>query len=193
MKTTPAAIRIQKLSDSIRGNAILRLPIISGTSQLPNGPSMPEVSIPIIIAPCSPTSVRYWLAPNTCTLGCSSSVRIIIALMPAIRKKNADADDVLDRDDLVVGAQAEVAADPLALGLVLGERRRVAEHPADRVVGEAEPDEEADHAEQVAEQHRDVVLPGLGAEVADAGAWIASRSGRRSAIRPPPARSRSTG
>ena len=88
MKTTPAAIRIQKLSDSIRGNAIRRLPIISGTSQLPSGPSTTEVSIPIIIAPCRPTSVRYWLAPNTCTLGCSSSVRIIIALMPPIRKKN---------------------------------------------------------------------------------------------------------
>ena len=62
------------------------MPIISGTAQLANGPRMPEVMIPIIIAPCMPTSVRYWLAPNTWTLGCSSSVRISIALTPPMKK-----------------------------------------------------------------------------------------------------------
>ena len=62
------------------------MPIISGTSQLANGPRMPEVITPIIIVPCMPTRVRYWLAPNTCTLGCSSSVRISIALMPPTKK-----------------------------------------------------------------------------------------------------------
>ena len=47
---------------------------------------MLEVMIPIIIAPCMPTRVRYWLAPNTCTLGCSSSVRISMALIPPTKK-----------------------------------------------------------------------------------------------------------
>ena len=63
-----------------------RDPIISGTSQLANGPRIPEVIIPIIIEPCMPTSVRYWLAPNTCTLGWSSSVRISIAFRPPMKK-----------------------------------------------------------------------------------------------------------
>ncbi len=42
--------------------------------------------MPIIIAPCMPTNVRYWLAPNTCVLGCSSSVRISIAFKPPMKK-----------------------------------------------------------------------------------------------------------
>ena len=74
------------MNDSIRGKAIRREPIISGTSQLANGPRIPEVMIPIIIEPCMPTSVRYWLAPNTCTLGWSSSVRISIAFSPPTKK-----------------------------------------------------------------------------------------------------------
>ncbi len=44
--------------------------------------------IPIIIDPCRPTSVRYWLAPNTCTLGWSSSVRISIAFSPPTKKNS---------------------------------------------------------------------------------------------------------
>ena len=86
-RTTPAAISSQNVNDSIRGNAMRRDPIISGTSQLANGPSTPLVIIPIIIAPCMPTRVTYWLAPNTWTLGWSSSVRISIALIPPTRKK----------------------------------------------------------------------------------------------------------
>ena len=85
-RTTPAAISNQNVNDSIRGNAILREPIISGTSQLANGPSTTDVSIPIIIVPCRPTSVRYWFGPNTCTLGWSSSVRISIAFNPPMKK-----------------------------------------------------------------------------------------------------------
>ena len=68
-RTTPAAISSQKVSASIRGNAIRLEPIMIGTSQLANGPRIPLVIIPIIIEPCMPTSVRYWLAPNACTLG----------------------------------------------------------------------------------------------------------------------------
>ncbi len=86
-RTTPAAISSQNVNASIRGNAIRRAPIISGTSQLANGPRIDEVIIPIIIVPCRPTSVRYWLAPNTCVLGFSSSVRISIAFSPPIAKK----------------------------------------------------------------------------------------------------------
>ncbi len=69
ISTTPAAISSQKVSASIRGNAIRREPIISGTTQLANGPRIPEVIMPIIIEPCMPTSVRYWLAPKTCVVG----------------------------------------------------------------------------------------------------------------------------
>ncbi len=47
---------------------------------------MPEVIIPIIIVPCIPTSERYWLGPNVVGTGCSSSVRISIALSPATKK-----------------------------------------------------------------------------------------------------------
>ena len=75
------------MNASIRGNAIRREPIISGTSQFANGPRIDEVMIPIIIEPCRPTSVRYWLGPNTCVLGWSSSERISIAFRPPIAKK----------------------------------------------------------------------------------------------------------
>ena len=86
----------------------------------------------------------------------------------ADEEEHADPDEVLERHDLVVGAQAEITAEPFALGLVLGKRRRVAEQPVDRVIGEPEPDQEAEHAEQVAEQDRDVVLSGLCGEVVEA-------------------------
>ncbi len=72
----------------MRGKAIRREPIMIGTSQLAKGPSTPEVNMPIIIEPCIPTSVRYWLAPKTWVLGCSSSVRIAIAFSPPMKKKN---------------------------------------------------------------------------------------------------------
>ena len=88
-------------------------------------------------------------------------MRISIALRPPTKKNTPIPTRYWIADDLVVGAQAEVAADALALALVLGQRRRVAEHPPDRVVGEPEADQEADHPEQVAEQDRDVVLAGL--------------------------------
>ena len=77
----------------------------------------------------------------------------------ADEEEDADPDQVLHADDLVVGAQAEVAPDPLFL--LLAQRRRPAEQARDRVVGEAEADQEADHAEHVGEQQRDVVLVGV--------------------------------
>ena len=43
--------------------------------------------MPIISEPCMPTIVRYWLAPKTCVVGDSSSVRISIALRPPMKKK----------------------------------------------------------------------------------------------------------
>ena len=75
-----------------------------------------------------------------------------------MKKNSPIPHEVLDADDLVVGAQAEVAPDPLVL--LLAQRGRPAEQAADGVVGEAQPDQEADHAEQVGEQQRDVVLVG---------------------------------
>ena len=69
-------------------------------------------------------------------------------------------------DDLVVGAEPEVPAD--ALRLLLPERRRVAAQPGERVVGEAEADQEARDAEEIAEEDGDVVLVDVG-EVAQAG------------------------
>ena len=65
----------------------------------------------------------------------------------------------------MVGAEAEVAAD--AAFLVFGVGAFAAEHPRQRVPGEAEPDQEPDHREQVAEHQRDVVL-GRVFEVAEA-------------------------
>jgi hypothetical protein len=83
-------------------------------------------------------------------------VRISIALSPPMKKNRPIPHQVLDPDDLVVGAQAEVARD--AVVLLLAQRGRTPEQPRDRVVGEAQADQEADHAEDVAEQQRDVVL-----------------------------------
>ena len=91
-------------------------------------------------------------------MSCSSSTRISIALSAADEEEDADADQVLHADDLVVGAQAEVAPDPLLL--LLAQRRRAAEQARERVVDEAQADQEADHAEDVAEEQRDVVLVG---------------------------------
>ena len=49
---------IQNENASIRGNAIRLDPIISGTSQLPSGPTITELII-IIIVPCSLTIAMY--------------------------------------------------------------------------------------------------------------------------------------
>jgi hypothetical protein len=88
----------------------------------------------------------------------------------ADEEEHADADQVLHGHDLVVGREPEVADDALLDRLVLGQRGRMAEHAADRVVGEAQADQEADHAQEVAEHDRDVVLPRLGRVILQARA-----------------------
>ncbi len=79
-------------------------------------------------------------------------------VQPADEEEQADAAEVLDPDDLVVGAEAEVAAD--ALVLLLAKRRGAAQQPGDGVVGEAQADQEADHPEQVGQQQCDIVFVG---------------------------------
>ena len=49
-------MKTQKLNASTRGNAVRREPIMSGTSQLPSGPTMTEVAIIIMTVPCSLTT-----------------------------------------------------------------------------------------------------------------------------------------
>jgi hypothetical protein len=79
---------------------------------------------------------------------------------PGDEEEESDPNQVLDSDDLVIGAEGEVAADsPL---LLFGLSRGAAEHPRERVAEEAEPDHEPDHREQVTEQQRDVVLVRIG-------------------------------
>ena len=85
----------------------------------------------------------------------------------ADEQEGADSDEVLDADDLVVGAEPEVAADPLRL--LLPQRRRIAAQPGERVVEEAEPDQEADHAAEIREHDRQLVRVDRG-EVGDARA-----------------------
>ena len=80
--------------------------------------------------------------------------------------EDADPDQVLHPDDLVVGAEAEVPPGPLRL--LLAQRCRPAEHPLHRIVRKAEADQEPDHAGEVRDEERDVVLPGV-VEVVDAG------------------------
>ena len=121
-----------------------------------NGPRIPEVIIPIIIVPCMPTSERYWLVPAKVGVGLQQLGADQHRVEPADEEEQADPAEVLDADDLVVGAQAEVAPD--ALVLLLAQRRRAAEQPRDGVVGEPEADQEADHPEDVGEQQGDVVL-----------------------------------
>ena len=85
----------------------------------------------------------------------------------ADEEEEPDAREVLDADDLVVGAEAEVARP--AAGLLLAQRRRVAAQPRDRVVEEAEPGEEPDDAAEVGEEDGQLVLVGV-AEVLEAQA-----------------------
>ncbi len=121
---------------------------------------------------------------------------------PADEEEQADAAEVLDADDLVVGAEAEVTTDAVLLFLAQG--RGPAEQPRDRVVGEAEADEEADHAAEVGQQQRDVVLVGrrgvfeafsFGHEVADPPAEVVAadaedhRAQQVESDQPPPQRS----
>ena len=87
---------------------------------------MTDDIIMIIIVPCSETIVRYWPGGEELASGLSSSARISIALSPPMKKKNADADEVLQSDDLVVGREAEVATEPRRLRA-----------PADRSSGRA--------------------------------------------------------
>ncbi len=117
---------------------------------------MPEVIIPIIIEPCMPTSERYWLGPTSVGTWVQQLGADQHRVDAADEEEHADPHQVLDADDLVVGAQAEVAADPAAL--LLAQRRGPPEQARDGVVGEAEADQEADHAAGVAEQQRHVVL-----------------------------------
>ena len=120
---------------------------------------MAEVIIPIIIVPCMPTSDRYWLGPTSGGGGVQELRADQHRVQAADEEEDPDPHQVLDPHDLVVGAEAEVAPDPLVL--LLAQRRGPAEQARDRVVGEAQPDQEADHAEEVGEQQRDVVLIGL--------------------------------
>ena len=92
--------------------------------------------------------------------------------------EGADPDQVLDADDLVVGAEAEVAPDPFRL--LLAQRRRLAEEALDRIVREAEADEETDDAGEVRDEQRDVVLAGV-VEVVEARR--PSRGGRAASRR----------
>ncbi len=70
-------------------------------------------------------------------------------VQPADEEEDADPEQVLDADDLVVGAEPEVAADSALLVFRVG--AFVPQHPRQRVAGEAEPDQEADHREQIAD------------------------------------------
>ena len=94
------------MNASMRGKAIRREPIISGTTQLANGPRMPEVIIPIIIVPCMPTSVRYWLAPNTWRVRLQQLGADQHRVQAADEEEHPDPDQVLHGHDLVVGGQS---------------------------------------------------------------------------------------
>ena len=48
-------MKIQNENASTRGNAMRREPIMSGTSQLPSGPTTTDEAIIIMIVPCSQT------------------------------------------------------------------------------------------------------------------------------------------
>ena len=80
--------------------------------------------------------------------------------------EEADPDQVLETHHLVVGAVADVAR-PAArvVRLVVVNRGRPSGDPGERVVEEAEPGQEADHAEQVGEEEGDVVLARVADEV----------------------------
>ena len=85
----------------------------------------------------------------------------------ADEEEQPDAPQVLDADDLVVGAETEVAVD--AGVFLLSQRRRITAQAGERVVEEAEADEEADDAADVREVDGQLVVVDVG-EVADAQA-----------------------
>ena len=134
-----------------------------------NGPSKPEVMVPIIIDPCMPTSVRYWLAPNTCTLGCSSSVRISIAFSPATKKNSPIPTMYCLATTLWSVDSVKYRKTPSSSDSCSASDGGMPEQPLERIVGKAQADEEADDAEEVAEEDRDVVLARVGV-VGEAGA-----------------------
>ena len=81
--------------------------------------------------------------------------------------EEADPDQVLEPDHLVVGAEADVPRPAARVLALVPERGRTAGHPRERIVEEAEPAEEADHAEEVGEEQGHVVLARV-PEVAEA-------------------------
>ena len=98
---------------------------------------MPEVIIPIIIVPCMPDERDVLVG----TYDGGRRVQQLGAdqhrVEAADEEEDADPDEVLHADDLVVGAQAEVAPD--ALLLLLAQRGGPSEQARDRVVGEPRP------------------------------------------------------
>ncbi len=89
-----------------------------------------------------------------------SSPRMNIAFRPATKKKKSTATRYWIADDLVVGAEPEVA--PGAVLLAFAQGRRLTQHPPQRIVEEAKPEQPAERGEQQPEEDRDVVLVGLG-------------------------------
>jgi hypothetical protein len=99
---------------------------------------------------------QYVPAGNAWWCGLSSSVRISIAFRPPMKKKSPMPTGT-GSDDLVVGAEAEVAASSRGLLLAsatAGSRATV----ATRIVEEAEADEEAEDAADVGAGRRDSSL-----------------------------------
>ena len=111
-----------------------------------------------------PPGTTWWF-------GRSSSKRISIAFRPPMKKKSADADEVLDADDLVVGAEPEVARRcPASPSRAATAGSRAAGRTGSwRSRGR----QEADDAEEVAEEDGDVVLVGVGEVARGSAALIA--------------------
>ena len=66
--------------------------------------------IPIIIVPCIPTSVRYWPGGKHLARRAQQLDADQHRVQAADEEEDADAAEVLNADDLVVGAEPEVAA-----------------------------------------------------------------------------------
>ena len=123
--------------------------------------------IPIIIVPCMPTMRQVGAGREDLVVRAQQLEADQHRVQAADEEEQPDAPEVLDADDLVVGAEAEVARP--AAGLLLAQRRRIAAQARERVVEEAEPDEEADHAADVGEEDGQLVVVDV-AEVVEARA-----------------------
>ena len=158
--TITAAATSQNPRACTRGRAVRRAPIMIGTRKLPKPPSAIEDMAATMAEPWIPTRLRYWPCVQSSPLGESSCARIINALMPPNRNRATAVMRYWIPTTLLSVLSSKYRHSPR-----LGRSSRVgagleAAEPSPRVAIEAEATQPSHHAEEEAQDDRDVVLVG---------------------------------